>query len=178
LALITGNWKLFSEEKVMNIQITSNAFQDGESIPIKYTCDGNDRSPAMSWSGIPEDAQTLALVCEDMDAPSGTFVHWIIYNISPTVIGLAEGVPTVEILPDSAIQGRNDFKRTGYGGPCPPPSDSAHRYFFRLYALDTAIQLSAGAGREEFARAIDGHILAEGHLMGIYQRKQGQTRGA
>jgi Raf kinase inhibitor-like YbhB/YbcL family protein len=162
----------------MNIQITSNAFQEGESIPIKYTCDGQDRSPALIWSDIPEDSQTLALICEDPDAPSGTFVHWIIYNISPTITELAEGVPSVELLPDGAIQGQNDFKRTGYGGPCPPPGDSPHRYFFRLYALDTEIQLRAGAGREEFARAIEDHILAGGHLMGTYQRKRAQTRGA
>jgi Raf kinase inhibitor-like YbhB/YbcL family protein len=162
----------------MKLQVTSNAFQEGETIPIKYTCDGSDRSPALSWSNIPEDTQTLAIICEDPDAPSGTFVHWIIYNISPTVTGLAEGVPTVELLPDGAIQGQNDFKRTGYGGPCPPPGDNAHRYFFKLYALDTAIQLPAGAGREVFARAIEGHILAGGHLMGTYQRKQSQTRGA
>jgi Raf kinase inhibitor-like YbhB/YbcL family protein len=162
----------------MNIQITSNAFQEGEMIPIKYTCDGSDRSPALSWSNIPEDTQTLALICEDPDAPSGTFVHWIIYNISPTVTGLAEGVPAVELLPDGTIQGQNDFKRIGYGGPCPPSGDSPHRYFFRLYALDTEIQLSAGASREEFTRAIEGHILAGGHLMGTYQRKQAQTRGA
>jgi Raf kinase inhibitor-like YbhB/YbcL family protein len=162
----------------MNIQITSNAFQEGEAIPIKHTCDGSDRSPALSWSNIPEDTQTLALICEDPDAPSGTFVHWIIYNISPTVTGLAEGVPTVELLPDGTIQGQNHFKRTGYSGPCPPPGDSPHRYFFRLYALDTEIQLPAGAGREEFARALEGHILAGGHLMGTYQRKQAQTRGA
>jgi Raf kinase inhibitor-like YbhB/YbcL family protein len=162
----------------MNIQITSNAFQEGETIPNKYTCDGNDRSPALSWSNIPEETQTLALICEDPDAPSGTFVHWIVYNISPTVAGLAEGVPTVELLPDGTIQGLNDFKRIGYGGPCPPPGDNPHRYFFRLYALDTEIQLQAGAGRQEFARAIEGHILTAGHLMGTYQRKRGQTRGA
>jgi Raf kinase inhibitor-like YbhB/YbcL family protein len=162
----------------MNIQITSNAFQEGESIPIKYTCDGQDRSPALIWSDIPEDSQTLALICEDPDAPSGTFVHWIIYNISPTVTGLPEGIPTADLLPDGAIQGQNDFKRIGYGGPCPPPGDRAHRYFFRLYALDTAIELPAGAGREEFAGALEGHILAGGHLMGTYQRKQAQTTRA
>jgi Raf kinase inhibitor-like YbhB/YbcL family protein len=162
----------------MNIQITSNAFQEGKTIPIKYTCDGNDRSPALSWSNTPEDAETLALICEDPDAPSGTFVHWIIYNISPAVTGLPEGLPTAELLPDGAIQGQNDFKRIGYGGPCPPPGDNAHHYFFRLYALDTTIELPAGAGREEFARAIEGHILAGGFLMGTYQRKQAQTTRA
>jgi Raf kinase inhibitor-like YbhB/YbcL family protein len=162
----------------MNIQITSNAFQEGETIPTKYTCDGNDRSPALSWSNIPEESQTLALICEDPDAPSGTFVHWIVYNISPTANGLAEGVPTVELLPDGTVQGRNDFKRIGYGGPCPPPGDRPHRYFFRLYALDTKIHLQAGADRQEFAQAIEDHILAAGQLMGTYQRKRAQTRGA
>jgi Raf kinase inhibitor-like YbhB/YbcL family protein len=146
----------------MNIQITSNAFQEGEAIPTKHTCDGDDLSPALSWGNVPEGAQSLALICEDPDAPTGTFEHWIIYNLSPTVTVLAEGVPATELLPDGSVQGRNDFKRTGYGGPCPPPGDKAHRYFFRLYALDTQIRLPAGAGREEFGRAIEGHILAGG----------------
>jgi Raf kinase inhibitor-like YbhB/YbcL family protein len=161
----------------MNIPITSNAFQEGEEIPTKYTCDGDDFSPALSWNNVPESAQTLALICEDPDAPTGAFVHWILYNLSPTATVLAEGVPATELLPDGSVQGRNDFKRIGYGGPCPPPGDNAHRYFFRLYALDTEIRLPAGAGREEFARAIEGHILAGGHLMGTYQRKQAQRRG-
>jgi Raf kinase inhibitor-like YbhB/YbcL family protein len=165
------------EEKIMNIPITSNAFREGEAIPTKYTCDADDISPALSWSNIPEGAQSLALICEDPDAPSGTFVHWILYNLPPATSELTEGVSATEQLPDGAIQGRNDFKRIGYGGPCPPPGDSAHRYFFRLYALDNEIRLQAGAGREEFARAIEGHILAGGHLMGTYQRKQAQRRG-
>src|SRR5262245_18820924 len=113
--------------KTMTIQITSNAFQDGEAIPTKYTCDGEDIYPALSWGNIPEAAQSLALICEDPDAPSGTFLHWLLYNLPSTTSGLAEGVPTTERLANGAIQGRNGFKRTGYGGPCPPPKDKAHR---------------------------------------------------
>src|SRR5262249_60805454 len=105
--------------KIMNIQITSNAFQDGEAIPAKYTCDGGDVSPALSWNNIPEAAQSLALICEDPDAPTGTFLHWLIYNLPSSATELAEGVPTSEQLPNGAIQCRNGFGRTGYGGPCP-----------------------------------------------------------
>src|SRR5262245_10546005 len=114
----------------MTIQITSNAFLDGEAIPTRYTCDGENVSPALDWSDIPEAAQSLALVCEDPDAPSGLFTHWILYNLPPTTTGLAEGVSTNEQLDNGASQGRNDFNRIGYGGPCPPAKDNAHRYFF------------------------------------------------
>jgi Raf kinase inhibitor-like YbhB/YbcL family protein len=160
----------------MKIPIISNAFKEGGAIPIEHTCDGDDLSPALSWSNVPEAAQSLALICEDPDAPKGTFVHWIIYNLAPTTSALAEGVPAVEMLPDGAVQGQNDLDLVGYGGPCPPPGDRAHRYFFRLYALDTEVRLPAGAGRNELALAIEGHILAEGHLMGTYQRKQAKKR--
>jgi Raf kinase inhibitor-like YbhB/YbcL family protein len=166
------------EEKTVNILIISDAFQEGEAIPIKHTCDGDDLSPALRWSDIPPNTKSFALICEDPDAPSGTFTHWILYNLPPTVSELPEGVSAEERLANGAIQGRNDFKRIGYGGPCPPPKDSAHRYFFRLYALDTELQLRAGARREDIVLAMEGHILAKGHLMGTYQRKQAQTRGA
>lgn len=162
----------------MGIVITSNAFQEGEAIPSKYTCDGENVSPALRWNNIPAGTQSLALICEDPDAPSGTFVHWILYNLPAAAADLSEGMPATEWLPDGTIQGRNDFKRSGYGGPCPPLKDNAHRYFFRLYALDTELWLQAGADRESFARAIEGHVLAAGHLMGTYQRKQAQTKGA
>jgi Raf kinase inhibitor-like YbhB/YbcL family protein len=162
----------------VNIQISSDAFLEGETIPVKYTCDGDDLSPNLRWSDIPPNTKSLALICEDPDAPSGMFTHWVLYNLPPTVTELPEGVSGEERLTNGAIQGRNDFKRIGYGGPCPPPRDSAHRYFFRLYALDTELQLQAGARREDLILAMESHVLAKGHLMGAYQRKQSQTRGA
>jgi Raf kinase inhibitor-like YbhB/YbcL family protein len=166
------------EGKIVNILITSDAFREGEAIPTKYTCDGDDLSPALRWSDIPPNTKSFVLICEDPDAPSGAFTHWVLYNLPPTATGLPEGAPAEARLANGAVQGRNDFKRIGYGGPCPPPKDSAHRYFFRLYALDTELQLQAGARREDIVLAMEGHVLAKGHLMGTYQRKQAQTRGA
>ena len=166
------------EEKAMNIPITSDAFREGEAIPTKYTCDGDDLSPALRWSDIPPNTKSFLLICEDPDAPSGTFTHWVLYNLPPTAAELPEGVSAEARLANGAIQGRNDFKRIGYGGPCPPPKGSAHRYFFRLYALDTELRLQAGARREDIVLAMEGHVLATGHLMGTYRRKQAQTRGA
>ena len=166
------------EGKVMNIPITSDAFREGEAIPTKYTCDGNDISPALRWSDIPPNTKSFALICEDHDAPLGVFTHWVLYNLPPTITELPEGVSAEGRLANGAIQGRNDFKRIGYGGPCPPPKDGAHRYFFRLYALDAELQLQAGARREEIVLAMEGHVLATGHLMGAYQRKRARTAGA
>jgi Raf kinase inhibitor-like YbhB/YbcL family protein len=166
------------EGKTVNIPIASDAFREGEAIPTKYTCDGNDISPALRWSDIPPSTKSFALICEDPDAPSGTFTHWVLYNLPPTAVELPEGVSAEARLANGAIQGLNDFKRIGYGGPCPPPNDRSHRYFFRLYALDTELQLQAGAHREDIVLAMEGHVLATGHLMGTYRRKQAQTRGA
>lgn len=161
----------------MDIQITSAAFHEGEVIPEQYTCDGDNVSPPLRWGRLPKDSQSLALICEDPDAPSGTFVHWLIFNLPPIVSDLPEALPATETLEETgAIQGRNDFNNIGYDGPCPPPSNS-HRYFFRLYALDTKLQLRAGATKREFERAIEGRILAEGHLMGTYQREAGMVVG-
>jgi Raf kinase inhibitor-like YbhB/YbcL family protein len=166
------------EEKTVNILITSDAFLEGEAIPTKYTCDGDDLSPDLRWSDIPPNTKSLALICEDPDAPSGTFTHWVLFDLPPTVTELPEGVSTAERLANGAVQGQNDFKRIGYGGPCPPPNDNEHRYYFRIYALDTELQLRSGARREDVAPAMLGHVLATGHLMGTYKRKQAQTRGA
>jgi hypothetical protein len=163
-------------EKTVNILITSDAFIEGEVIPTKYTCDGDDLSPHLTWSDIPPNTKSLALICEDPDAPSGMFTHWILFDIPPTVTELPEGVSAAERLTNGAVQGQNDFKRVGYGGPCPPPNDSAHRYFFRLYALDTELQLRPGARREDVVPAMVGHTLATGHLMGTYKRKQAQAK--
>jgi Raf kinase inhibitor-like YbhB/YbcL family protein len=158
------------EEAAMTIQLTSSAFTEGASIPAKYTCDGQDSSPPLKWSDLPQGARSLALVADDPDAPAGTWVHWVIYNIPSTVTELPEGLPTTETISNGAAQGANDFKRLGYGGPC-PPRGNPHRYFFKLYALDTELSLKPGATKKELLRAMEGHILAQGQLLGTYKRK-------
>lgn len=153
----------------MNIRLTSPAFQDAANIPQRYTCDGEDVSPELHWDELPAETKSVALVCDDPDAPGGDWVHWVLYNLHPKTTTLPTGVPAQSTLADGALQGQNDFHRPGYGGPCPPPG-KPHRYFFRLYALDTDLTLPAGASRDEFLRAIKGHVLAEGQLMGRYGR--------
>ena len=149
--------------------LTSTAFEFGKRIPTRYTCDGEDVSPPLSWKGIPEGTQSLVLVVEDPDAPRGTFIHWIIYNIPPNLPGLPEGVPRKRELENGALQGINDFGVIGYRGPCPPPG-KPHRYFFILRALDTKPALGPGASRAELEEAIKGHVLGEARLMGTYGR--------
>ncbi len=155
---------------VMSIQLTSSAFAEGQAIPQKYTCQGDDVSPPLQWSNVPQGAKSLALVCDDPDAPAGTWVHWVVFNIPATVTELSEAVPATETLANGAQQGRNDFNRIGYGGPCPPPGN-AHRYFFKLYALDSELSLSSGAKKADVERAMQGHILAQGQLIGTYKRQ-------
>lgn len=153
----------------MAIQITSAAFQDSTSIPRKFTCDSSDVSPPLEWLHVPPGAKSLALICDDPDAPVGTWVHWVLYNIPATRTSLAEGVPKEKTVEGIGTQGRNDFKRTGYGGPCPPPG-KPHRYFFKIYALDTVLDLKPGAEKRELEAAMKGHVLAQGQLMGLYKR--------
>ena len=154
----------------MTIRLTSSAFSEGAPIPEKYTCDGRDISPPLKWSAVPQGTRSFALICDDPDAPVGTWVHWVLYGLPGSVGELPEGLPPAETLPNGAKQGLNDFKRIGYGGPC-PPGKSPHRYFFKLYALDTELNLPAKATKKDLLRAMEGHILAEGQLMGIYKRK-------
>jgi Raf kinase inhibitor-like YbhB/YbcL family protein len=154
----------------MTIPLTSSAFTDGASIPPKYTCDGDDISPPLKWSGVPAGTRSLALICDDPDAPGGMWVHWVIYDIPAAVAQLAEGIPAAEVTSAGARQGINDFKRVGYGGPC-PPRGNAHRYFFKLYALDTELSLKPRATKKDLVGAMKGHILAEGQLMGTYKRR-------
>jgi len=154
----------------MNITIESPAFKNGEFIPSKYTCDGEDISPALKWSNIPEGTKSLALICDDPDAPIGDWVHWVLYNIPPQTRELKEHIPSDKILKDGSIHGLNDWKRYGYGGPCPP--SGVHRYFFKLYALDTKLNLGPGATKKQLLDAMKGHIIAQGELMGKYQRKR------
>lgn len=152
----------------MEIKITSPAFEEGGLIPRKYTCDGIDVSPPLAWTGVPSNAATIALISDDPDAPMGTWVHWVLFNLPATESSLPEAVPPEKELKSGARQGRNDFRRIGYGGPCPP--GGTHRYFFKIYALDTALNLPAGATKAELLKAMEGHILAQGQLMGKYRR--------
>jgi Raf kinase inhibitor-like YbhB/YbcL family protein len=153
----------------MSIELTSKAFTAGGTIPKEYTGDGADQSPPLSWSQPPSGAKSLALICDDPDAPRGTWVHWVIFNLPAATRELKEGVPTTETLSDGAKQGKNDFGNIGYGGPA-PPKGKPHRYFFKLYALDTATDLAAEMSKAQLVSAMKGHVLAEGQLMGIYGR--------
>lgn len=154
----------------MPLQLTSAAFTEGSPIPAQYTCDGRDVSPPLRWSGAPEGVRSFALIADDPDAPAGTWVHWVLYNLPANTIELPEGIPPTEFVAGGGRQGRNDFGRLGYGGPC-PPRGKPHRYFFKLYALDTMLDLPARATKQDVERAMRGHILAEGQLMGTYQRR-------
>jgi len=155
------------EKEIMKIE--SPSFKDGDFIPAKYTCDGSDISPPLDWSGIPEKAKSLALISDDPDAPMGTWVHWVIYNIPPDEKGLPEGLPPEKTLPNRARQGVNDFRKIGYGGPCPP--GGTHRYFFKLYALDKVLELGPGITKKKLLDAMEGHIIAEAQLIGRYKRR-------
>jgi Raf kinase inhibitor-like YbhB/YbcL family protein len=153
----------------MTLSISSPGFQEGERIPAKYTCEGQNASPLLEWSETPEKAQSLALIMDDPDAPAGVFSHWVIFNIPPDSIKLPEAVPTEPQLPDGCQQGRNDAGRIGYYGPCPPPS-RPHHYRFTLYALDKRLELRTGISKEQLLGAMQGHILDQGRLTGIFQR--------
>ena len=152
------------------MQLTSTAFSEGQAIPEKHTCEGKNVSPALKWSNAPNATKSLVLIADDPDAPSGTWVHWVLYDLPQTVSGLPEDLPKSQYTPQGAKQGLNDFKHLGYGGPCPPPG-KPHRYFFKLYALDAPLNLKPGATKQEVEGAMEKHILAEGRLMGTYKRK-------
>lgn len=153
----------------MSLKLISPAFKDGERIPQKYTCEGKDVSPPLEWSGVPEGTKSFALICDDPDAPMGTWVHWVVYNIPDTTNSLPEGVPKGNVVLGGISQGVTSFGWAGYGGPC-PPRGPAHRYFFKLYALDTPLNLEPGATKEKLLKAMEGHILATAQLMGLYSR--------
>jgi len=153
----------------MSLELTSTAFRSGATIPQQYTGDGADRSPPLAWSEPPSGTVSLALICDDPDAPGGTWVHWVLFNMPSKTRELVEGVPTAETLDDGTMQGMTDFGSVGYGGPA-PPKGKPHRYFFKVYALDVALDLSAGATKAQLVGAMKGHILAEGQLVGIYGR--------
>ena len=156
-------------------QITSTAFSNGAGIPRRCTCQGADTSPPLAWSGIPADARSLVLIVDDPDAPDPaapkmTWVHWVLYNLPTGSGGLAEGVAP-GALPAGTLQGRNDWKRTGYGGPCPPIG--RHRYFHRLYALDAMLPDLREPTKDQLLKAMDGHVLAQAELTGTYQKERG-----
>jgi Raf kinase inhibitor-like YbhB/YbcL family protein len=165
-----GDSKDQSEQKeveMATLEIKSDAFEQGDTIPDKYTCDGDDVSPPLSWRQPPEGTMELVLICDDPDAPYRTWDHWIVYNLPPDTSGLPEAV--AEEVPGGGIQGKNSWKNSSYGGPC-PPSGPAHRYFFKLYAVDKKLDLPPGAPKADVEKAMEGHILAKGELMGKYGR--------
>jgi len=157
-------------DQEMDWKITSPSFNEGESIPAEFTCTGQDVSPALSWTDPPEGTQELALIMDDPDAPMGTWTHWILYSIPPDTRELPENMPTDEELssPPGAKQGITDFRRPGYGGPCPPSGE--HRYFFKLFALDQKMEVPPGASLKQVSEAMDGHIIAETRLMGVFSK--------
>jgi Raf kinase inhibitor-like YbhB/YbcL family protein len=155
--------------KEMEIKVMSPAFEEGGLIPSKYTCDGADISPPLQWETVPEGAKSIALINDDPDAPMGTWVHWVLFNLPAETKELAENIPPDGTLPSGARQGTNDFRKIGYGGPCPPRG--THRYFFKIYALDAQVDLPAGATKSQLLKAMEGHILAQGQLIGKYKRQ-------
>ncbi len=155
----------------MAMTLRSDAFQDGGNIPGKYTCDGDDVSPPLEWGGMPLQTRSFALIVDDPDAPGGVFTHWVIFDITANTHTLGEGVQPVPRLPDGATQGKNSFGKIGSGGPCPPPGP-AHHYYFTVYALDDLLRLAPGASKEQVLGAMQGHILDQGQIVGLYQRQR------
>jgi Raf kinase inhibitor-like YbhB/YbcL family protein/uncharacterized protein (TIGR00297 family) len=157
------------EYPMADIKITSTAFQNGAAIPVKFSCTGENRSPVLMWSGLPERTQSLALIVEDPDAPMGTFIHWVIYNMTPTLEGLPEGMPKTDEVAEVGTQGLNGSGKHGYDGPCPPPG-ATHHYHFQLYALDVPPNLPVKLDSSGLKKAMRGHILAQGELVGTFKR--------
>lgn len=156
------------KETKMELTITSTAFEAGGMIPAKYTADGQDVSPPLAWTGVPDGTKSIALICDDPDAPMGTWVHWLVWNIPPMITQLEEDTPPDAELLNGARQGKTDFGSIGYGGPAPP--SGVHRYFFKVYALDIMLDLPANSVKTDLKDAMEGHILASGELVGKYSR--------
>jgi len=157
-----------AQQQQAQMKVESAAIKEGQPIPRQYTCDGINISPPLEWSGVPKSAKTIAIVADDPDAPAGTWVHWVLYNLPAENIGLVENVPATDNLKAGGFQGKNDFGKPGYGGPCPP--SGTHRYFFKVYAVDAELPLKAGASKADLETAMQGHIVAQAQLMGTYQR--------
>jgi Raf kinase inhibitor-like YbhB/YbcL family protein len=163
-----GAAKMEKEPKA-TMTVTSDAFKEGQMIPSDYTCDGRDQSPLLRWSGAPAGTQSFAIIADDPDAPGGDWVHWLVYDLPPTIDMMPQGVPAVDKLANAEKHGSNDFGKLGYGGPCPP--SGVHRYVFKVYALDRMLGLEAGLKKKELLKAMDGHILGMGQLVGKYGRR-------
>lgn len=153
----------------MAMNVASSAFDEGTNIPKKYTCEGTNVSPQLQLSGIPAGTKSIALICDDPDAPMGTWVHWLLYNLPADTTTLAEGIAKTDSLPNGAAQGVNSGGKVGYDGPCPPPGNP-HRYFFKVYALDTKLSLASRTTKKDVEAAMQGHILDKAAVMGKYQR--------
>ncbi|HEY3128665.1 MAG TPA: YbhB/YbcL family Raf kinase inhibitor-like protein [Acidobacteriota bacterium] len=153
----------------MAFEIKSSAFENNQPIPKKYTCEGSDVSPPLTWSNPPQGTKGFALIADDPDAPMGTWVHWVLYDLPSGTHELREGIPAHETLPSGGVQGLNDFKKIGYGGPCPPPG-KPHRYFFKLYALNGKTDLKPRATKQQLLDAMKGHVLGEAQLVGTFKR--------
>jgi Raf kinase inhibitor-like YbhB/YbcL family protein len=164
--------QVHNSENPMSLQLSSSAFFSGQTIPVKYTCEGQDLSPPLEWTGLPAEAKSLALIIDDPDAPDPdapkmTWVHWILYNIPPSTKGLSEGVTA---FPSGTLEGLNDWKRTIYGGPCPPIG--SHRYFHKLYALDKVLSNLKQPTKAQLEKAMEGHIIASAEYIGIYRKSK------
>jgi Raf kinase inhibitor-like YbhB/YbcL family protein len=158
-----------SGDAAMKIELSSSAFSEGDTIPKQHTGDGADRSPALTWSEPPAGTKSFTLICDDPDAPRDTWVHWVLFNLPPDTRSLPEGVPASEKLENGASHGQNDFGKIGYNGPA-PPRGNPHRYYFKLYALDSPLNLPQQSTKAQVVASMKGHVLAEGQLMGKYQR--------
>jgi len=169
VALLTTLLAMSGAGRAGAFELTSGAFEPGAAIPAKHTCDGANLSPPLAWTDPPAGTKSLALVCDDPDAPAGTWVHWVLYDLPPAARQLPAGVPATPAVA-GGHQGVNDFRRSGYGGPC-PPRGAPHRYYFRLYALDTTLDLKPGATKAVVLRTAEGHTLAQAELMGRYGRE-------
>ena len=157
-----------AEGATEKIDVRSSAFGDGDRIPSDFTCEGADMSPPIEWAGVPANAQSLAVIVEDPDAPARNWTHWLVYDLPPSMTQLPSGIPEEGMIFGLGSQGRTDFGKSGYRGPCPPSGE--HHYFFKVYALNAMLRLKPGISRQELLEAMQGHILAEGVLMGTYER--------
>lgn len=154
----------------MALKLRSEAFDEGGEIPGEFTCDGEDVSPPLTWSGVPDETESFVLIMDDPDAPAGTFVHWVAYDLPASATELPRSVPSETVLPPGGVHGENSWRRLGYGGPCPP--DGTHRYVFKLYALEVSLGLDPGASKREVLEALEGHVLEEARLVGEYTRSE------
>jgi len=158
------------KERLMATMSVTSHFKNGDRLPVDHTCEGKNVSPQLSWGGVPTGGKSFSIICEDPDAPSGIWLHWVVFNIPATEDSIAEGVSAQPVLPNGARQGVNDFNKIGYGGACPPKGHGPHRYVFKVYALDCLLTLEAGATKADLEKAMKGHVLGMGQLSATYSR--------